>query len=145
TYSDYLLHQQRPKEVIQLLTTQPEEDQLLLRVAIATKQLGDSVVMKRLVTLLEQRFANAFAKNNHTHGREEALFLLEFKMKDKASKQRALKLAKKNWDSQKEPDDALIFLRAIRANQLIDQQKILIQWMKQHKLQDQRLTALLNK
>lgn len=144
TYSDYLLRQQRPKEVIQLLKTPPENDQLLLRFAIATKALGHPVLEKKLVNTLEQRFANTLAKNNHMHGRDEAIFLLTFKADDETSKKRALKLAETNWKTQKEPDDTLTLLRAIRINQDADKQHILANWVKQHKLQDQRLASLLS-
>lgn len=140
TYSDYLLHQKRPHDVIQLLKIRPENDQLLLRFAIATKHLGQQEVEKKLVNRLEQRFANALAKNNHIHGRDEALFLLAFKTDD-ASKKRALKLAETNWATQKEPDDALILLQAAIANQNTDKQQKIIDWVKQHKLQDQRFKA----
>jgi Tfp pilus assembly protein PilF len=144
TYSDYLLRQQRPKDVIQLLKTPPENDQLLLRFAIATKDLGRHGLEKKLVNTLEQRFANTLAKNNHTHGRDEAIFLLVFKADDETSKKRALTLAETNWKTQKEPDDTLTLLRAIRMNQDTDKQQTIANWVKQHKLQDQRLASFLS-
>ncbi|MCK5903178.1 MAG: hypothetical protein KAG28_08500 [Cocleimonas sp.] len=144
TYSDYLLRQQRPKEVIQLLKTPPENDQLLLRFAIATRDLGHHSLEKKLVNRLEQRFAKTFANNNHRHGREEALFLLVFKAQHKASQQRALELAEINWKTQKEPDDALILLRAVDINQSTNKQQIISSWVKQHKLEDQRLALRLS-
>jgi tetratricopeptide (TPR) repeat protein len=144
SYSDYLLHQHRPNDVIKLLKNPPENDQLLLRFAIATKELGQHPLEKKLVKTLEQRFATTLAKNNHLHGRDEALFLLAFKADDKPSKQRALKLAETNWKTQKEPDDTLTLLRAIIANKDSSKQHIITDWVKKHAVQDQRLASLLS-
>jgi hypothetical protein len=96
------------------------------------------------VKTLEQRFATTLAKNNHLHGRDEALFLLAFKADDKPSKQRALKLAETNWKTQKEPDDTITLLRAIIANKDSSKQHIITDWVKKHAVQDQRLASLLS-
>ena len=61
---------------------------------------------------LKFRYKNALANHGHTHGRDEALFLMEFKSHNKTSIEKALKLASNNWENQKEPDDAIILLRA---------------------------------
>lgn len=99
TYSDFLLNKGRYKEVIPLLTPFLHNDQLLLRFVIAGKRNKDEI--ESWLNKLEQRFADTLLKNNHIHGRDEALFLLEFKNDKKESKKRALQLAEKNWKVQK--------------------------------------------
>ena len=140
TYSDFLLAQQRYKEVKLLLTSLTDNDQLLLRFAIASKYSDEASKIEPLIKQLEQRFANALAKNNHIHGRDEALFLLEFKADKVESREYALKLAEINWKTQKEPDDALILLRASHANKNRETAKLVIEWIKKSKLQDPRIS-----
>lgn len=143
TYSDFLLEKKRAKDVIQLLQpqvkNQPDNDQLLLRLALAVKKEGDSKREQQLKKTLEIRYENALKRHGHIHGRDEALFLMEFKTDDNKSLKKALKLALVNWKYQKEPDDALILLRAATASN--DRKKVqqVLTWLKRHKLEDVRL------
>ncbi len=138
-YSDFLLEKQRYKEVITLLMPFLDNDQLLLRFAIANKNKKKK---EASINTLEKRFADIFSNNNHVHGRDEALFLLEFKQDKLASRKRALQLAEQNWNVQKEPDDALILLRAAIANQRPDKAQIVFDWVNKNKLEDQRIKIL---
>jgi tetratricopeptide (TPR) repeat protein len=140
TYSDFLLDKQRYKDVIPLLAPFLDNDQLLLRFVIANKRSKNKIT--QWLTVLKQRFANTLLKNNHIHGRDEALFLLEFNDDKTDNKKRALQLAEKNWDVQKEPDDALILLRAAIANQQTEKAQIIFDWIEKNKLQDQRIEKL---
>lgn len=134
-YSDFLLTRQRPAEVITLLKHQQQSDQLLLRLAIAVKHSADQEWQQRLVTELDSRFAGATATHGHTHDRDAALFLLEFK----DDHEQAFRLAKLNWQTQKEPDDALLLLRTARAAQQTETIQQVRDWITTHQLQDVRL------
>jgi len=144
TYSEFLIENKRYKEVKKLLNVFTHDDQLLLRLAIASKHLKEGTKTAVFIKTLGQRFESTLARNSHIHGRDEALFLLEFKSNDESSKKRALKLAVTNWKTQKEPDDALILLRAAIANQEKGQVKVVFDWIQTHKLQDHRIRNLLN-
>lgn len=143
TYSDFLLSEQRYKEVKSLLKAFSHNDQLLLRFAIASKYSKDKVQLASLINTLEKRFADTMARNNHTHGRDESLFLIEFKANDAESRAYALTLAETNWKTQKEPDDALILLRATHANKQPEKANKVLDWIRENKLQDPRMSQFI--
>ena len=144
SYSDFLLTQGRSKDVIKLLKSHQENDQLILRYAIAVKDQGETEQAKQLQAELESRFETAIKRHNHSHGRDEALFLLAFKADQPEARKRALKLAVSNWESQKEPDDALTLLRAAKLSDDKDGLKQVKSWIEQHKLQDVRLQKIVS-
>lgn len=109
-YADFLLQQGRSREVVALLKDRGRSDTLLLRLALATRDLGLPEAAQQARTLGE-RFAAAALRGERLHLGEEARYLLELQGDAKA----ALAAAAENWKSQREPRDALILLQAARA------------------------------
>ena len=109
-YADWLLAQGQPRQVLPLLEGRADADALLLRLAIAWRQLGDPRAEAASQQLAE-RFASALRRGDASHAREQALHALHLKQ-DAAG---ALALAQRNWQAQKEPADALLLVQAARA------------------------------
>ncbi len=109
-YADLLLRQHRSAEVLTLLNGQESIEPLLLRLAIAQKQLGDPG-LARSRELLQAAFSAEAERGESVHRREQARFLLEVENRT----QDALAAALANWAVQREPDDALILVKAARA------------------------------
>jgi hypothetical protein len=109
-YADWLLAARRARDVLPLLEGRDAADALLLRQAMAYRQLGDARAAAATAALRE-RFAAARARGDTLHQREEALFALH--LEDDAAK--ALALARAQWAQQKEPADALLLVQAARA------------------------------
>ncbi len=139
-YSDYLIAEKRPQDVLKLLRDETKDDALLLRLAIAAKYASENQLMEKYKQLLESRYKAASLRGSKLHERDEALYLLEFD----GDKKKALKLALANWQIQREPDDALILLRASVANQFHSGVQMIREWVNKTKLQDVRLEKRLN-
>jgi Tfp pilus assembly protein PilF len=110
-YADFLLEQHRAAEVLALLRDQSRIDALLLRRALAHKQLGGGTGDKALaadVAELDARFNAAMQRGDTVHQREQARFELHLRGNPRA----ALELARRNWAVQKEPADVLIYLES---------------------------------
>jgi tetratricopeptide (TPR) repeat protein len=130
-YADLLLKQHRPADALALLQGQESIEPLLLRIAIAQKQLHDPQLAQSSARL-RAAFAAEEQRGETVHRREQARFLLEVENQP----QRSLEVAIENWKLQREPDDVLILcntataagspeaaepaLRFARANQLSD-------------------------
>jgi hypothetical protein len=93
-----------------LLQGQDSFEPLLLRIAIAQKQLHDPQLAQSSARL-EAAFAAEMQRGEAVHRREQARFLLEVRQQP----QRALAVASENWAVQREPDDVLVFVSAARA------------------------------
>lgn len=106
-YADFLLEENRPGEVVDLLRNWARSDTLLLRLALAEKALGSPSAARHIQTL-EDRFAESALRGEQLHLQEEARFRLHLK----ADPRGALKLAVENWKAQREPRDAAILLEA---------------------------------
>lgn len=109
-YADFLLEQRRSREVVALLGDWTQSDTLLLRLALAERDLGLPGA-QRLGQALGERFAAAAARGERLHLAEEARYQLELRGDAKA----ALAAAAENWKSQREPRDALVLLQAAQA------------------------------
>ncbi|MGR9087630.1 MAG: tetratricopeptide repeat protein [Gammaproteobacteria bacterium] len=111
-YADFLLDQNRPEEVVALLSDKTRIDSLLLRLALARQQLAADD-LSGLSETLQARFTAGRLRQENLHQGDEARFNLHLKKQPET----ALKLAKANWQQQKEPKDARILLEAsIAAN-----------------------------
>ena len=111
-YTDFLLGQSRPREVIALLQAETSNDSLLLRLALAEQALPDQrAVFDGHRRDLRDRFAAARMRRDTVHLREEARFELEI-MQDSG---KALALARQDWQVQKEPADLRVLAAAARA------------------------------
>lgn len=135
-YADFLLDQERAKEVIALLKKETAADGLLLRLALAEKIVGDKKLTEH-VEALKARFAASNMRGDF-HRREEARFVLAFSDQP----QQAVKLALDNWQVQREPWDVRILMMV--GNKMKDHQllKLARDWQKQTRLEDVRLQNL---
>ncbi|USX20847.1 hypothetical protein NHH82_01375 [Oxalobacteraceae bacterium OTU3REALA1] len=132
-YADLLLEQKRPGEVLTLLRDQSRIDALLLRRALALQQQdGKSSALATDTKELAARFDAAALRGDTVHQREQARFELMLR-RDAPT---ALVLAKKNWAIQKEPADIRIYLEAAVAARDAGAAKPVIDWVKQHQIED---------
>ena len=139
-YSDFLLDQQRPQEVIKLLKSRTKIDALLLRYAEALEATKSSETTNQIETL-KQRFAAAMLRGDTVHQREQSRF--ELRLMHNPTK--ALQIAKLNWNVQKEPADARVYLEAAIAAKDKVAIQILATWLATYHLEDIALTNLMNK
>lgn len=139
-YSDYLLTQQRPQEVVELLKDKLSDDALLLRMVLASQALQQSAETQRYQQQLEARYAAARLRGSQLHERDEVLYLLTFQ----GDPARALVLAKANWSVQKETEDTQLLLRAALANKDYATAQQVRAWLIAQKQQDIRLKPLLD-
>ena len=143
-YADCLLERNRNAEVVSLLASGTRIDSLLLRLALAERRLGDAGDMKMAAQAdahsanLGLRFSEARQRGDSLHLREEAMYQLGL-MHDAAQ---ALQLAQQDWQQQREPIDARVYLRAaIAANNPQAAQPVL-EWMRRTRLEDVYLEKL---
>ena len=106
-WSDFLLDQKRPADVVKLLAGWEASDPLLLRLALAETALKLPVA-QRHVTALGDRFAAARMRGDTTHRAEEARYELHLAGNAAA----ALVVAAANYKVQREPRDARALLEA---------------------------------
>lgn len=126
-YADLMLRDGRPREAIELLSGLPDADAVLLRRAIAAKELGLSA-FETYRTRLLQRFAEARATGaDRLHLREQAIFALH--VEDDPSS--ALRLAQRNWMLQKGPEDAAVLLEAADAAGASSAVQTVLAWRRQ--------------
>ena len=137
-YADFLLDQNRSREVIKLLERDQRADALLLRLAIAYQREKDDRLTAAAASL-KARFDAARLRGDTVHQREEARFNLQLLAQPAA----ALSLAKQNWATQKESGDTRILLEAARAAG--DQATIAAarDFIRANRIVDRRLTPLL--
>lgn len=109
-YSDFLLAQGRPAEVITLLGAWERSDILLLRLALAGRATQDPRA-KDWAQQLRDRFEASARRSDRLHELEAAVFELQIEGRP----ERALQLAKHNYTSQREPRDALVLMRTALA------------------------------
>jgi len=138
-YSDFLLSEHRPEEVLNLLKDKSSDDALLLRLALASQQAQQAEQTQIYQEQLKARYAAARLRKSSLHRRDEALYLLSF---ENANPQ-ALVLAKANWAEQKEAEDTALLLRAALANQDLTTAREVQAWLQQTKQQDARFQSYL--
>lgn len=106
--TDALIAQQRWPQAEALLLPLPSTDAVLLRRwSVARGQRRDASALQ---AQLADRFAAAQARGELLHAREAASFALE-----RGDSAAALKLARQNWNDQREPADLRILARAASA------------------------------
>ena len=138
-YSDFLLDKKRPQEVITLLKTKTRIDPLLLRYAEALKAIN-SAQADIQTSALKQRFAAAAMRGDTVHQREQSRFELRLMNNPK----RALELAKLNWQIQKEPADARIYLEAAIAMNNKNEANTIIHWLAANQQEDATLNRIIS-
>jgi tetratricopeptide (TPR) repeat protein len=111
-WSDFLLNRGRASEVLPLVQDETRNDALLLRLALAERSLPDHASAYREHRAeLAARFDAARARGDTVHRREEARFRLTIENDAPG----ALRLARDNWDVQREPADLRILVEAAQA------------------------------
>ena len=132
-YADFLLDQKRPAEVLALVKDQTRIDGLLLRHALALRQLpGSAAALRAADAELGARFNAAARRGDSVHQREQARYELHVR----GDSQAALTLALKNWAVQKESADMRVLLEA--AVQAGDKAAALpvLEWIARHAVED---------
>jgi tetratricopeptide (TPR) repeat protein len=109
-YADFLLDRHQPQKVLSLLQDKSRIDALFLRIVLAKRQLASSD-FEQAAQELEARFAASRRRGENLHQGDEARFLLHVRNKP----EEAVRLAKANWQAQREPKDARILLEAALA------------------------------
>ncbi|MDD2722458.1 MAG: hypothetical protein PHH59_00350 [Methylovulum sp.] len=139
-YSDFLLEQHRPAEVVALLKDDTRPDGLLLRLALAEQATGSNLLPQHIGEL--QRRIDAYRlRGENIHQREEARFNLALAKQPEI----ALRLALENWQVQHEPWDARLVLEAALASGKPEAARPVLAWLSQTKLQDRQLPPYLAK
>jgi tetratricopeptide (TPR) repeat protein len=137
-YADFLLDQQRYSEVIYLLEKNTRTDALLLRLALAERQLNLPELDNHKDDLLARaRTAERRADSTHLGDRSR----LYLQLLNQPSQ--ALSMALSNWQLQREPRDARLVLEAALAAHNAPAAGEVIAWIRQTRLEDIRLTALI--
>ena len=136
-YSDFLLEQERPREVAGLLKPWTRSDTLLLRLALAEKKLEMKEAAVHIQALAD-RFAAAALRGERLHMGEEARFLLSLKGDARA----ALAVGLDNWKEQREPRDALIVLEAAVAARDPKAAAPVLRWLETSRFESERLQRL---
>lgn len=136
-YTDFLLQQGRPGEVIQLLSSWERSDILLLRLALAGKASGHPRSAD-WAGQLRERFAAAARRGDKLHEQEAARFALEIENQPA----RALELARHNYQAQKEPRDAQVLMRAALAAGQPKAAQPALDWLRSSGYEDRMLQSL---
>jgi tetratricopeptide (TPR) repeat protein len=135
-YADLLLRQGRPGEALTLLQGRESFEPLLLRIAIAQRQLHDPQLAQSSARL-RAAFAAETQRGEAVHRREQARFLLEVEDQPKLS----LAAALENWAVQREPDDVLVLVNAARSANNPAAAEPALDFMRTQGLSDVRVNA----
>ena len=138
-YADWLLDQHRPADVLALLKGNEAADPVLLRVALANKQLHgrNDPRTRDATTMLGERYDAALLRGDKSHGREQSRYELELRGDTRA----ALGYARSNWAVQHEPADEVVLARAAHAAHRDDAAAPLWQFLRDTGGRDVRLAV----
>jgi Tfp pilus assembly protein PilF len=109
-YADFLLDRGRPAEVLTLLGNSSQSDTAFLRLALAKAAL-QSPDLPLYTWIMAARFAALTQRGSDYFGREQVRFALYLQHDPPA----ALHMAQRNWEVQRAPWDARVFLEAAEA------------------------------
>jgi tetratricopeptide (TPR) repeat protein len=127
-----------PAEASQLLAGFDAVDTLLVRRAIAEDRIKGADA-SRLVRAMRERFAAATQRGDQVHLREEARFVLAVD----SDPGRALELARRNWDVQKELADARLLVEAAVEARQPSAAAPVLDWVRANDVHDARLDSWL--
>jgi tetratricopeptide (TPR) repeat protein len=136
-YADLLIDQERPAEAEKLLRGQTDNDNLLLRLALAEADTHSKDAAAH-AELLRARFRASHLRGDTVHRREEARFVLGLEDDPSA----ALALARANWDVQREPWDIRVLLEAAHAARRPKEAAPALEFLDANHLQDPRILAI---
>jgi tetratricopeptide (TPR) repeat protein len=109
-YADLLLDRDRPAEVLTLLRNSSQSDTAFLRLALAKAALK-SPDLPLYTWIMGARFAALTQRGSDYFGREQVRFALYLQHDPRV----ALDMAERNWEVQRAPWDARVFLEAAQA------------------------------
>jgi len=136
--ADFLLATNRAAAAREILPRDAgPSDPTLLRIAIAARKVGDPQAAQ-IETSLFARLAASSERGESLHLREEARALLELR----GDTRKALELAVRNWTVQKEIADARLLLQAAAAAKDAGAAQPVLDWMREHKVEDVASAAL---
>lgn len=135
-YADFLLDHDRAPEVVRLLKDKTRVDALLLRYALALQATG-APEAKEATDALRARFDAAMLRRDTVHQREQARFELALR-RDPAA---AVRLAKANWQVQKEPADLRILADCALASGDAEAARLVRDWLRSSRIEDRRVAA----
>jgi Tfp pilus assembly protein PilF len=130
-YADFLLDRARPQEVLTLLAGHAQSDTAFLRLALAHSALR-SEQAQRYAWIMAARFEALAQRGSDFFGREQARFALEIQH----DPQRALDMARRNWQAQREPWDTRLLLSAALAAQQPRAADEALEFLREYPLQD---------
>lgn len=136
-YADFLLLQRRPAEALKLLAGWERSDILLLRLALAAKDLTDPRAVQ-WTRELRERFDAAAKRGDALHELEAARFELDLRSNPAG----ALELARSNYQVQKEPRDAEVLMRVALAARQPRAAQPAIDWLRISRYEDTGLEQL---
>jgi hypothetical protein len=137
-YADFLLDAGRHDEAAALLAPHARVDGLLLRHALALRAGGRARDLVPELAELAARFDAGERRGDGVHLREQARFELALC----GDARRALAIARRNWDVQKETADARILLEAALAAHDTTAARPVVDWMRGAHVEDVRLARL---
>lgn len=135
-YADFLLDQGRAPEAARLLKDKTRIDALLLRYALALRAMG-SPDTRQQVEALRMRFEAAMLRGDTVHRREQARFELVLRQDPAA----AVRLAKANWQVQKEPADLRLLADCALASGDAAAARLVLDWLRSSRIEDRRIAA----
>lgn len=109
-YGDFLLDQNQPEKVIELVKNFTQSDTSFMRLVAAEAALHKPQTQDDIQEMTA-RFKAMDQRGSHVYRREQARFVLYLEH----DPQRALELAEKNWTVQRAPKDIRIYLEAALA------------------------------
>ncbi len=136
-YADFLLAQNRPAEALALLKGRERSDTLLLRIALAEKEVRTPTAASRAQTLGE-RFHESALRGERLHLAEESRYLLALR----GDAEGALKAAVENWTAQREPRDAEVLLESALAARKPAAAAGVVEWLKRSGYEGSHLRGL---
>lgn len=140
TFADFLLDRREYGQVTALFERYPEYAGLLLRAALAARAMN-ATNAAQLSQRLREQYAAHQRRGDFAPTRDYARFLLDIEGKAPA----ALNAALTNWQSQREPADALIVVRAAIAAGRPEAAAPVVTFVRQNALEDVRLTQYVSR
>jgi len=138
-YSDWLLEQGRPADVVPLVIKETRVDPLVLRLGLAQQALQRPEAATTIATLRAQ-FDASHARGDTVHRREEARFQLHLNHDPRA----ALVLARDNWRVQREPADLRVLAETAAATGDAEAIETVRRWLAETGLEYPAVSAIVN-
>ena len=139
-YADFLLDQNRPKDVIELVKNYTQSDTSFMRLVAAEAALHKPQTQKDIQEM-SARFKAMDQRGSHVYRREQARFVLYLQH----DPQRALTLAERNWTVQRAPKDIRIYLEAALAAGKPEAAKDVVAHVERWHMQDPHIDPLVRK